>query len=103
MAMSAETKARRAEARKFDKRMSRLIPIAEMVKVQDATQKLVFINIDGVGIKGTLDHVNGVLERLGYRPVRITSNMLGRENHFFCIDINTPSYLDPGSEAYHSM
>lgn len=49
----------------------------------------------------TLIQLNNALERLGYKPVRATKNLLGDGKRFF-IDLDTPSYLDPGSEAYHS-
>jgi hypothetical protein len=35
--------------------------------------------------------------------VRVTSNMLNPTFGEFFIDADTPSYCDPGSEAYHSM
>lgn len=51
----------------------------------------------------TLEQLNSALERLGYKPVRQTSNMLNPNAKKFFIDADTPSYCDPGCEAYHSM
>jgi hypothetical protein len=59
---------------------------------------------EGVVISAwTLSQLNDVLERLGYKPVRETSNLLNPSGKKFFIDADTPSYCDPGSEAYHSM
>lgn len=107
MAMTAETKARRAEDRQYQKRMNSLKPIAHQMEVLEncSTPNLstVSVSIDGVAIKGIVRDINVVLEKLGYRPVRITSNMLNPNSPYFAIDINTPSYCDPGCESYHSM
>jgi hypothetical protein len=35
--------------------------------------------------------------------VRITRNMLNPKGGNFCVDADTPAYLDPGHEAYHTM
>ena len=51
----------------------------------------------------TLEDFNNVLEALGYKPVRLTSNMLNEAAGKFLIDADTPSYCDPGCESYHSM
>jgi hypothetical protein len=50
-----------------------------------------------------LKFFNSVVEKLGYKPVRITYNMLNKEAGPIIIDRDTPSYCDVGSEAYHSM
>jgi hypothetical protein len=103
MAMSLETKARRAKARKRDAFLNSLEPIAHRVEVIDANKELVRVQLNGCTLEGQLDPVNAQLERAGYRPVRLTSNLLNRESRTWAIDINTPGYMDPGSEAYHSM
>ncbi len=51
----------------------------------------------------TLDAFNIALETLGYKPVRVTCNMLNKASGEFLIDADTPSYCDPGCESYHSM
>lgn len=102
MAMSAEWKAQRAADRKREKELSKLIPIASRVKVTGDD----FVSVElgnGVKLHGKVKAFNVTIEQLGYRPVRITSNMLNEASGKFCIDINTPSYCDPGSESYHSM
>lgn len=50
-----------------------------------------------------IDLANEFFYKLGWKPVRLTSNMLNRTGGQFLIDADTPSYCDPGSEAYHSM
>ena len=51
----------------------------------------------------TLDAFNDVLEALGYKPVKVTHNMLNEAAGEFLIDADTPSYCDPACESYHSM
>ena len=107
MTVSQETKTRRAEARKEEKRLAKLIPIADFVKVIDASQgkaeAVVKVDLDCVKFEGKVYFFNQVMEKLGYRPVRVTSNMLNPQSGHFCVDINCPSYCDPGCESYHSM
>jgi hypothetical protein len=64
---------------------------------------VVIISFDGMDCRGTLEGANKLLVRLGFKPVRITRNMLNPQGGQFLIDADTPSYCDPGSEAYHSM
>jgi len=59
--------------------------------------------IDHVFIEGNIKDVNAMLLKLGYKPVRLTRNMLNKDGRVWCIDADTPNYLDPGSEAYHTM
>lgn len=101
MAMTAETKARRKEAREYEARMRALQPIADKVTV--ITRELVEVEVNGAMVNGNVTAVNVILEKCGFRPVRITSNMLNKDSKPFAIDINTPSYCDPGCESYHSM
>lgn len=109
MAMSPTTIAERAATRAYDKRMAKLISVADMVRIHAPepsrgwTKETLSLDIDGCRIEGPTDRFNEMLERLGYRPVRITSNMLNKNSPRFAIDINTPAYCDPGREAYHSM
>ncbi len=103
MAMSAETKARRAASRQREKELAKLTPIASQVKVTDAAREEVEVELLGAKVTGYINCVNALLEKAGYRPVKITSNMLNANSGHWCIDINTPGYLNPGSEAYHSM
>ena len=91
-------------ARKRDRFLNTLVPIADRCIVVSSTHPwFIKVVVDGVTITGEVDYFNHLIERLGYRPVRVTSNMLNPQSKRFCIDINTPSYCDPGSEAYHSM
>lgn len=101
MAMSPERKAQRAASRKREKELMKLAPIADKVEVaSDGTLTLL---LDGVLIQGSQDNFNKVLERMGFRPVRTTRNLLNPNSRTWCIDVNTPGYLDPGSESYHTM
>ena len=101
MAMTAERKAERKAQRDYQKRMNKLQSIAHKVVVRGDELSVL---IDGVVIQGNgPEKFNNILERLGYRPVRITRNMLNPDSQDFAIDINTPSYCDPGCESYHSM
>jgi len=103
MVMSAETIARRAAARKREKHLNSLISIADKVRVISADAEEIGVQIDGCNLSGHVDAVNKALEKMGFRPVRLTSNMLNKDSPTWAIDINTPAYCDPGSEAYHSM
>ena len=102
MAMSPETIAERKAFRKREKELNKLIPIAGRVTVVDRVKELVEVQLNGAVLAGQLQDVNPLLERMGYRPVRITTNMLN-PTRYWAIDINTPSYCDPGRESYHSM
>jgi hypothetical protein len=107
MAMSSERKAERAAKRKREKYLNSLHPIANRVVVLTpcSTSELSTVEVhlpEGAHLKGIIRDVNPVLEKLGYRPVRTTSNMLNPDSRVWCVDINTPAYLDPGSESYHS-
>ena len=56
-----------------------------------------------VVLTGTVENMNLVLAKLGYKPVRLTKNILNDTCPWLVIDADTPSYMDVGSEAYHSM
>ena len=101
MAMSPEHIARRAAARRREKHMNSLTPISHLVTVLDGPNDLVRVQLDGCTLEGGVEAVNVQLERAGYRPIRLTLNMLNPTSRWFAVDYNTPSYLDPGSEAYH--
>ena len=101
--MSPETKARRAAARKRDRELAKLTPIADQVQVIGGTNNFLRLVLDGVTIMGGEEDFNKFLEKAGYRPVRVTRNILNSESKSWCIDINTPAYLDPGCESYHTM
>lgn len=121
MAMNAATKAFRKAERDRKKYMASLESIADQVKfvevVFENEQKDVFgkmmdvpvrkeiveVELFGAVVKGEVSAVNKVLEKAGYRPVRVTSNMLNPESKTWCVDIDTPAYLDPGCESYHTM
>lgn len=105
MAMSPERIAERKASRDYDNRMSRLITVAHMVHIGvDKGGDLFTIDIDCCTIQArNVDRLNEMLERLGYRPIRITKNMLNANAPRFAIDANTPAYCDPGCESYHSM
>ena len=95
--MNPETKA----ARKRDRQLNKLHPIARQVQVLENDR--LRVGVDGAVIEGDVDAFNRVIERMGFRPVRITRNILNQNSPLFCIDINTPAYCDPGCEAYHQM
>ena len=102
--MTPEKKAARAR----EKFLNSLVSIAHKVKVITpcSTHMLSDVSVlvaDNVILKGMLRDVNPMLEKLGFRPVRLTSNMLNPNSEYFAIDINTPTYCDPGCESYHSM
>jgi hypothetical protein len=99
--MTPERKAERAAARKREKELDKLVSIARDVHVSPTDY--LTLEFDGVVIKGFKNDFNKVVEKLGLRPVRITNNMLNPEAGKFCVDINTPSYCDPGCESYHTM
>jgi len=101
MAMSPERKAERAKQRKREKELAKLAPIADKVEV--AGDGTLILLLDGVLIQGSQDNFNKVLERMGFRPVRTTRNILNPQSKTWCIDLNTPGYLDPGCESYHTM
>ena len=46
---------------------------------------------------------NAALEKLGYKAVSVTYNMLNQGAGSFLIDADTPWCCNPRSEAYHSM
>ncbi len=96
-AMSDACRAYRAAERKDAK----LPSVASRCKVEaDGEISLVWA---GVALKGGEAHLNLMLEKLGLRKVRVTRNILNAAAGEFVIDFYTPSYCDPGSEAYHSM
>lgn len=101
MAMSPERKAERKAARDRAKYLNSLTPIADAVKPVGGDRVIALI--DGVEIAGNVADVNKALEKMGFRPVRITRNILNDKSPEWCVDINTPAYLDPGCESYHSM
>jgi hypothetical protein len=86
--------------------------IISISRPQESAERMIKIGSDGsytlslpegYFVAASLPGLNSVLQRLGYKSVRETSNMLNREAGTFLIDADTPSYCDPGSEAYHSM
>jgi hypothetical protein len=94
-------RAERAKRRKRERELGALHPIARQVQVLENDR--LRIGIDGAVIEGDVDAFNRVIERMGFRPVRITRNILNPNSPRFCIDIDTPTYCDPGCEAYHQM
>ena len=96
MHMTPEAKAARAR----EKFLNKLESVAWKVAV--LSKEIISVEIAGCTLSGNVCAVNAQLERLGCRPVRITSNMLNPDSKLFAIDINTPSYCDPGCESYHS-
>lgn len=99
MKRSAEQLAERKEAR----RVAKLPSIAHNVTVHEDDTDEISVRIDGVLIRGQVKYFNRIIEQLGFRPVRLTSNMLNKDSRTFAIDIDTPPYCDPGCESYHSM
>jgi hypothetical protein len=101
--MTPEAKARRAR----EKHLNKLTSIAHLVTVLPlhparSGDWLSMETAAGATICGPVKAFNEIMEMMGFRPVRITSNILNSESKRFCIDINTPSYCDPGCESYHS-
>lgn len=91
---AAETKAaKKAAARPSAERYATLQPNASILVVLPGYQFTC----------PSLMDTNNVLEALGYKPLRVTRNMLNENSKEFLIDADTPSYCDPGCESYHSM
>lgn len=49
------------------------------------------------------DAFNAALEKLGYKPVRLTKNLMNKAAGDLVIDADTPLCCDVGSETYWSM
>lgn len=49
------------------------------------------------------DAFNAALEKLGYKPVRLTKNLMNQKARHLVIDADTPLCCDVGSETYWSM
>lgn len=80
------------------------VSIADLVKVVPYTNgERITVVLYGATVIGAVDEVNSVLKRLGFKPVRITYNMMNRDAGPIVIDEDTPSYCDVGSESYWSM
>lgn len=106
MAMSPELIARRAAERKREKELKALTTIAHDVVVEEGNVCKLVIVLEGACVliqSANVQAFNALLERAGYRPIRLTSNMLNPQSPTFAIDINTPTYCDPGCDSYHSM
>lgn len=88
-------------ARKEARRIVLLPSVARHCKVVRGSE--IEVTVDGVSFFGMVEEMNAVLLKLGYKPVRITSNLLNPGGGKFAIDADTPVYLDPGCESYHSM
>lgn len=100
------TRSQKIQATKAAKIAARRPSIAHMVFVEQHGNSIVTrlsVGIDGIAVVGELDNVNKMLERLGYKPVRITYNMLNKEAGPIVIDADTPSCCDVSSESYWSM
>ena len=98
------TPAEKAALTRKNKLLALRPSIARFCIVTDKDAPLITISLDdGVLLNGHLTYVNNTLEKLGFKPVRITYNMLNREAGPIVIDADTPSYCDVGSEAYWSM
>jgi hypothetical protein len=94
--LTMEQRAARREA----KRIARLPSIARAVKYDG----VFVVELDGCVIQSVeLEAFNATLLKLGYKPVRLTKNMLNPDSNTFAIDFDTPSYCDPGCESYHTM
>lgn len=116
MAMSPERITQRAAARKSEKEMRRLSSVAHLCTYHQAAciqtltvrlnsyaaadvqpEEIVFRGSDAVKL------ANEFLPKMGWKPVRLTRNMLNFDSPMIVIDIDTPSCCDPGCGAYHSM
>lgn len=89
-----------------------LAEVTSAIEVRKSAERLVKIGTDGsytvsfpegYFVASSLESLNEMLAKLGYKALRETSNMLNKKFGTFLIDADTPSYCDPGSEAYHSM
>ena len=49
------------------------------------------------------DAFNAALEKLGYKPIRLTRNLMNKAASDLVIDADTPLCCDVGSETYWSM
>jgi hypothetical protein len=82
------------------------VSVAEMIKVEANEGQPTILHLIGMHnctIFGEIEGFNLVLERFGYKPVKLTKNMLNPNSPWIVIDKDTPSYLDVGSETYWSM
>lgn len=52
---------------------------------------------------GNKEKFNSMLEQLGYKPVRLTRNLMNPQARDLVIDADTPLCCDVGSETYWSM
>lgn len=52
---------------------------------------------------GNKDKLNAMLEQLGYKPIRLTRNLMNPNAGQLVIDADTPIGCDVGSETYWSM
>jgi len=82
---------------KFHRMVSGQILEVQLDKNGDCEQTIEFKGPDAIVL------ANEFLSRMGFKPVRITRNILNPNSKTLVIDADTPSYMDPGCEAYHSM
>lgn len=102
--MNKLTPAQKSAATREKNRLAARPSIADYATYDVATHTFAVDGVDGLSFTcGSVEHFNTILERLGYKPVRITHNMLNVSGKVWLIDADTPRYCDPGSEAYHSM
>ena len=101
MQQVALTRSQKIQATKQAKRDAARPSIARYVHMSDGTFSASFDGLDFVC--PSIETFNALVERLGYKPVRVTRNILNDAAAPFVIDADTPSYCDPGRESYHSM
>ncbi len=78
-----------------------MFPMADLKIPSDDV--ILQLELGAAVLSGPQDDFNKVLKRLGYKPVRVTKNILNPKGGWFVIDEDTPSCCDPGTETYHSM
>lgn len=93
------TRSQKIQATKKAKRDAARPSIARRCKALE-TELITATFESGAWLSGEIHHINPILEQLGYKPVRVTFNMLNRQAGPIVIDADTPSYCDVGSEAY---
>lgn len=99
------TRSQKIQATKAAKRASARPSIAHKCAARPlGDDVLISFALDtGAQMSGYKHQINPILEQLGYKPVRITYNMLNKDAGPIVIDADTPSYCDVGSESYWSM
>ncbi len=95
------TRSQKIQATKQAKRDAARPSIAHLVHISEGSFAVATDELDF--ICPNIETFNNLIVKLGYKPVRVTYNMLNKEAGPIVIDADTPSYCDVGSESYWSM